>query len=268
MEIIKNKDDIEKLSENQFIGNPKLNNTRIIFNGKNNLFVCDNNIQINNAILTFNGDNSIVYICSNLNNNFNLDIHHNSTVFIGKDVLMGHSIVFNVQENQNLIIGDDCMIGNHVNIYTSDYYPIYNTHDKKRINYSDSVYIGDHVWIGRFTYISKGNKIGSGSILGDKTVLPSYQKIKSNMFLSGNPPKIVKTDVFFIKDFLGNNKPDDTLNSQSYISDVFIYSVKNNETLDLNKIDKIIKELSVEDRLEFIQKLFIRNKRLNRFTIN
>ena len=41
----------------------------------------------------------------------------------------------------------------------------------------------------------------------------------------------------------------------------------NKETLNLDQIDKILKDLNVEDRLEFIQKLFVRNKRKNRFTI-
>lgn len=267
MELIKNSMDVEELSENKMIGKPRLNNARIIFHGRNNILCCDSNISLNNAILTFNGDNSLVYIRSNINNNFNLDIYHNSTVFIGKDVLMGHSIVLNAQESQNIIIGDDCMIGNEAHIFTADYYPIYNSKDKKRINYSGSVYLGDHVWIGRFAYISKGNKIGSGAILGDKTFLPPFQKIKSNSYLSGNPAKIMKKEVFFIKDFVGNNKSEDTLNSQNYISGVFIYKFTNRETLDLDKIDKILKDLNISDRVDFIQKLFIKNKRTNRFAV-
>lgn len=267
MEIIKNIKDIEKLSENEIIGNPKLDNGRIIFNGKNNIFVCDENVIINNAILTFKGDNAIVYVRSNLNNNLILDIYHNSTVFIGKDVLMGHSIVLNILENQNLIIGDDCMIGNQVNIFTSDYYPIYSSKDKKRMNFSSSIFIGDHVWIGRFAYISKGDKIGSGSIIADKSFLQPYQKIKSNLYIGGNPARIIKKDVFFTKDYVGNNKLEDTLSSQKYLSDVFIFKFTNQETLDLDEIDKILKNLTVLNRLEFIQKLFVKNKRVNRFAI-
>ena len=267
MEIIKNSMDVEDLSENKIIGKPRLNNARIIFHGRNNILYCDANITLNNAIFTFNGDNSLVYIRSSINNNFNLDIYHNSTVFIGKDVLMGHSIVLNVQESQNIIIGDDSMIGNEVNIFTADYYPIYNSKDKKRINYSNSVYNGDHVWIGRFAYISKGNKIGSGAIVGDQTFLPPLQKIKSNSYILGNPAKILKNEVFFTKDFVGNNKSEDTLKSQNYISDVFIYKFTNQETLDLDKIDRILKDLTISDRIDFIQKLFIKNKRTNRFAI-
>ena len=47
----------------------------------------------------------------------------------------------------------------------------------------------------------------------------------------------------------------------------FIYDFVSNETLSMENIDKILKSLPVEDRLEFIQKLFVRNKRKNRFSI-
>lgn len=267
MESVKNVKDAENLTENKIIGNFKLNNSKITFHGKNNVLVFDDNINIDNSNFSFNGDNSLVYIRSNLKNNFILDIFHNSTVFLGKDISLGNSIVFNVQEGQNLIIGDDCDIGHKTIIYASDHYPIYSIKDKKRINFSTSVFIGDHVWIGRFVLISKGNQIGSGSILTDETFLPANRKIESNTLVSGNPGKVIKKDVFFTKDFVGNNKPEDTLNSQNYISDVFIYRFTNQETLDLNKIDSILKKLPIDQRLEFIQKLFIRNKRINRFAI-
>lgn len=267
MELVRTIKDVENLSENKIIGNFKINNGRITFHGKNNVLVFDDNININNAIFSFKGDNCLVYICSNLNTNFILDLFHNSTVFIGKDASMGDSIVFNVQEGQNLIIGDDCMIGHKVVAYTSDYYPIYSSKDKKRINFSNSIFIGDHVWIGRFVHIAKGNNIGSGSIIYDETILASNQNIKSNSLISGNPGKVIEKDVFFTKDYLGSKKADSTLNSQKYVSDVFIYNFTNQETLDLNKIDKILKDLNINDRLDFIQKLFIKNKRNNRFAI-
>ena len=57
------------------------------------------------------------------------------------------------------------------------------------------------------------------------------------------------------------------MNTKDYKSDVFIYELVNQETLDIDQIDMILKGLSVEDKLEFIQKLFVRNKRKNRFTI-
>ena len=42
------------------------------------------------------------------------------------------------------------------------------------------------------------------------------------------------------------------MNTQNYKSDVFIYEFVNKETLNMNQIDKILKELDINSRLEFI----------------
>ena len=76
-----------------------------------------------------------------------------------------------------------------------------------------------------------------------------------------------KENVFFTMDYVGFNKIEDTLSSKDYKSNVFIYEFNNNETLNLNKIDEILKKLDVEQKIEFIVKLFVKNKRKNRFFI-
>ena len=154
-----------------------------------------------------------------------------------------------------------------MNIRTADIYPIYDNQTKKRVNYAKSVFIGDHVWIGHLAYISRGVKIGSGSIIENNSFIPHNAKVFSNTLVVGNPAKIEKTDVFYVTDFLAHNNSERSLNTKDYKSDVFLYDYVNQETLDMNKIDEILKELTIDERLDFIQKLFVRNKRKNRFTI-
>lgn len=267
MEYIVNVTQFDQMKDNKIIGRPKLTDSVIVFHGKNNILVCDNNIELNNASLEFNGNNSVVYLGSHLRRGFKLRIFNNSTAFLGRDIDMGLSVGINVFENQNVIIGEDCFIGDYVFISNSDNYPIYTCDTKERINYSNSVYIGDHVYLGHKTYVSKGVKIGSGTIVDNSSLIPSNAKIPSNVYLSGNPAKLTKNGVFFTKDFLGKLTAEDSLNSKDYKSDVFIYNVVNQETLSIDKIDKILKDLDVESRLEFIRKLFIGNKRKNRFSI-
>ncbi|MEE0935632.1 MAG: DapH/DapD/GlmU-related protein [Methanobrevibacter sp.] len=267
MEYIINVTQFDQMNDNKIIGRPKLTDSVIIFNGKNNILVCDNNIELNNASLEFNGNNSLVYLGSNLRRGFKLRIFTNSTAFLGRDADIGLSVGINVFENQNVIIGDDCFIGDYVYISNSDNYPIYTCDTKERINYSNSVYIGDHVYLGHKVYISKGVRIGSGTIIDNASFIPSNAKIPSNLYLSGNPAKIIRNNVFFTKDFLGKLTLEDSVNSKNYKSDVFIYNVVNQETISMTQIDKILKDLDVESRLEFIQKLFIANKRKNRFSI-
>ena len=267
MEHIINVAQFDQMIDNKIIGRPKLADSHLVFNGKNNILVCDNNVELNKASIEFNGNNSIVYLGSSLKRDTKLRIFSNSTAFIGKYVDSGLALTINVFENQNVIIGDDCFIGDYVFISSSDNYPIYSCDTKERFNYSRSVFIGDHVYLGHKSSISKGVKIGSGSFIDNASFIPSTAKVPSGLYLSGNPAKVIKKNIFFTKDFLGKFTAEDSLNSKDYKSDVFIFSVVDKETLSMDSIDKILKDLDVESRLEFIQKLFIQNKRKNRFSI-
>lgn len=264
MEFIINVAQFEKMIDNKIIGIPELINSKINFFGKNNILVFNHQLKLENVILNFKGDNSVFYIASDLND-FELDIYNNSTCFIGKNNIIGQNIKFNIFESQNVIIGDDCVIADNFILSTSDCFSIYDSNNKERINFANSIYIGDHVWINNNVHISFGAMVGSGSIVGTCSVIPPNSKIPSNMYLAGNPIKIIKKDVFFTKEFLGHYNFDESLGSKTYKSDVFVFNFKKNETLDLDKIDEILKDLDVESRLEFIEKLFVQNKRKNRF---
>lgn len=269
METVKSIKDIENLKNNRINGNPEINNSTITFRGSNNVLYCEGNVKLVNAKFSFQGDNSIVYLSSAMNSqySFNLVIYNSSTFFIGREGNMSSPININIQENQNVIIGTGVTISSGVNIRTADIYPIYENESNKRINFAKSVFIGDHVWIGHLAYISRGVKIGSGSIIENNSFIPHNGKVKSNSVVVGNPAIIEKTNVFYTTDFLAHNRAEDSLNTQNYKSDVFIYEYSPQETLDMDKIDEIFKQLDVDSRIEFIQKLLVRNKRKNRFTI-
>lgn len=269
METVTSLNDIDKLYDNQIIGTPKLINSTFEFKGKNNIVYCEDNVELLSSHISFSGDNSLIYFSSTQNSQYplNLIISNGSTVFFGKDCAMIHPLNINVQENQNVIIGDDCSFGSGVNIRTSDAHPIYDSKNKQRVNFPKSVFIGDHVWLGHLAYISKGVRVGSGSIIENDAFVQSNATIPSNSLNIGNPSKIVKNNVFFLKEFVGLFRAEETLNSKYYKSNVFIYDFAEKETLNMDKIDKILKDLTISNRLDFIQKLFVQNKRKNRFTI-
>ena len=269
MEIVNSKEDIAKLEKNRIEGNPEITNSKISFKGINNILFCEGNVKITNANFAFEGNNSIVYLSSAMNSqySFTLIIYNNSTFFIGKEGNLANPVNINIQESQNVIIGAECSLSSGVNIRTADIHPIYDNKTMQRVNPAQSVFIGDHVWIGHLAYISRGVKIGSGAIVDNYSFVPHNARIHSNSLVVGNPVRVEKDNVFFTKEFLGYHTAEDSLNTQDYKSDVFIYEFVNQETLNLNQIDKILKGLSVEERLEFIQKLFVRNKRKNRFAI-
>lgn len=252
------------MKHNKIIGQPELIDAKITFFGKNNILVCDNNIKIEKSVLKFNGDNSIVYLASDLSDDFRLNIYNNSTVYIGKDVEIGSSLNISALEGHNVIIGDDCVFKDNIHISNSDGYSFYNCDSKEKFNFSASILIGDHVFVGNNVCVSKGAAIGSGSIIQDLSLIPSYGKIPSNVFASGNPLKITRTNVFFTTEFTGPYNNEDM---KDYKSNVFIYEIIDNETLSFDRIDKILKDMDVESKLEFIQKLFINYKRKNRFVL-
>ncbi len=268
MENVTNNNQIQELKDNKIIGNPTLANSNIKFIGINNILYCENDVNLVNCDIQFKGNNSLIYLSRNENNySINIHVFQDCTVYIGRDNTMAQPISINIQEHQNLIIGDDCIISSGTIFRTSDAYLIYDTISKKRINDSRSIFIGDHVWIGHQTFISKGSKIGSGAILDNNTYVPSNYSLKSNAIFAGNPAQLIKDNVFFTKDYNGGFKAEDTLNCENYNSRIYIYGPQLKETLDLITIDKIISELRIDERIDFIQKLFVRNKLHDRFSV-
>lgn len=268
MESIKNLEDVNSLKNNKLIGNPELVNSSIQFNGSNNILVCEGNINLINSQIVFQGDNSIIYLSYTKHDyNLNLFVRNNSTIFIGKNNELGSRISINVQEHQNVVIGDDGIIGNEVTFRTCDAHGIYDLNSKERINFSESIFIGDHVWIDHFAYISRGVNVGSGSIIGINSFIPPSCSINSNNYVFGNPVQLIRDNVFFTKEFTGVYTEEDTLNFSAYKSEVYKFDFVNGETLSFINVDKILKKLSVDERLEFIEKLFVKNKCKNRFSL-
>ena len=262
---IKNRDD---LTENKIIGNPILSNTTIFFAGKNNILVCEDNVNIRNSSIRFEGSNCVIYI-GYTKSSYTLDVHvfQNSTVYIGRDNKLSPTLHINVQEHQNFIMGDDCIVGSNFNARTADAHIVYDVNSKKRVNHSSSVFIGDHVWLAHQVYVEMGAKIGSGSIVNNNAHVYKHSVFKSNNLYAGNPAKLVREGVFFTKDYTGNFTEADTLNFNEYNSRLFIYEFTKGETLDLNRIDELISNLEPDQKVEFIEKLFIKNKQHNRFSI-
>lgn len=267
MESLNNINNVSSLKNNKVIGNPNLQNSNIVFNGSDNILYCENNVRLVNCNINFNGNNSLIYLSSSkFNYSLNILVFHDSVIYFGKDNNFSN-LNINVQEHQNVIIGDDCIFGPNAVIRTSDAHIIYDNDSKKRINFSSSVIIGDHVWIGHQAYICKGSYIGSGAIISNNSHVPSNTLIKSNTLNEGNPINLVKENVFFTKENVGPFTFNDSLDFDEYSSRIFLFENKTGETLDFNKINELLSDFDINNKIDFIQKLFIQNKKHNRFSI-
>lgn len=268
MESVNNEDQIKSLKDNKIIGNPILNKTKINFAGKGNILYCDTKVKISDSSINFKGDNSLIYLSSsNSNYSLNVQVSHDSVLYFGKDNNLVPKMSINAQEHKNVIIGDDCSISSNVRLRTTDAHSFYSTKTKTRVNYSGSIYIGDHVFLGHNAYIEKGVHIGSGAIIENNAHVNSNVHLKSNCLFGGNPVRLLGEDLFFVKDFPANNDVEGTVNSEDYKSNVFLYENVPGETLDLVKIDSLLDNFSVTEKIDFIQKLFVQNKKQNRFSI-
>jgi len=268
METISNENEINSLENNKIVGEPQIKNSKIIFHGKGNILYCENKVHIVGSTITFKGDNALIYL-SSTNSNYTMytQISHDSLLYIGKENSIVPRININAQEHKNVIIGDDGSISSNVAIRTTDAHSFYDVNTKKRVNHSGSVYIGDHVFLGHNAYIEKGVHIGSGAIIENNTHVNSNVKLQSNCIYSGDPIRLVEKEVFFTKDYPSGYDEEDTVNSEDYKSNLFIFNNVPGESLDLNKIDAMLSKFSVNEKIDFIQKLFIQNKKNNRFSI-
>ena len=108
---ISDANNLYKLKDNTFIGTlPKLTNSQINFNGKNNLLVCEEDVSLVNSRIDFNLDNSILYLSAN-NHNYcvNISINNNNACYIGKHNYFNGRLTIVLSESKNVVIGGGCI---------------------------------------------------------------------------------------------------------------------------------------------------------------
>ena len=260
---ISDANNLYKLKDNTFIGTlPKLTNSQINFNGKNNLLVCEEDVSLVNSRIDFNLDNSILYLSAN-NHNYcvNISINNNNACYIGKHNYFNGRLTIVLSESKNVVIGGGCIFSYNVVIRVGDGHVIYNSKSKKRINYSKSIFIGDHVWIGQNSMIFKGSQIGSGSIVGANSVV-SNKTISSNTTYAGSPAKLIHKNTFWTGHSTHEWNADDIEKMSEYDSDNFIFS-RDTNTVDFREVDEKFNTSLPEDILDYIKSNFLTGK--NRF---
>lgn len=244
---------------------PQLINSEIIFNGENNVLICEENVILNGSFINFYGNNSIIYLSSNYNHYMLfVNIFNNSVLFMDENNYFGSKLFLILSEEKSIFIGKDCMFSHGAAVRLADAHLIYDVDSMKRINLSEDVYFGDHVWIGQDALILKGTHVGSGSIIGARAVV-SNKKVKSNSIVAGVPSKEIKKNIFFDGRSVHKFTKNETEQFMQYSSDKWIYS-NENAKMGFNKIEEINKIEDIDLKIEKIIEL--RNdKNKNRFYI-
>jgi len=80
---------------------------------------------------------------------------------------------------------------------------IFDRKTKRYIDHAGHIIIGDHVWIGEGVYLNKRTAIADECIAAARSVITKPFS-ETHCLLAGNPAKVVKSDVEWVrnKDFL------------------------------------------------------------------
>lgn len=273
MEKVVNINDCENLTDNKVVFEKSDNcdviieNSEILFKGRNNTLYIENGVKIKGSRIAFEGDNNIVYLCkSNYNYILGLTLYNSSAFYMGEGNYINGKMNIILSERKHIFIGDYGLFSFGIWMRLADPHLIYGCDTLTRKNPTKSIFIGDHVWIGQGAMILKGTHIGSGSIIGAMSVV-SGKEIPSNTAYAGNPAKQVSKGVFFDKQSVHNFNQKQTEKYSKYDDTKYTYEYDKKSTLDFNEIDQALDKCnSSEEKLEFLHKIRSKNDK-NRFYI-
>ena len=182
---------------NKLLGTPpKTIGCQIVFNGKNNILMCEAGVTLKGGAIRFNGDNGVV-ILGKSKHVYCLDISvfNNCLFCMGRDCYTNGALHATCSEERYIVIGRNCLFSFGVWIRTADPHLVYDISSGNRINPSNDVLVGDNVWIGQDAILLKGTRIGSGSIVGAKSLVS--KQLHSNASWGGVPARLIRDGVFW-----------------------------------------------------------------------
>jgi len=170
-------------------------NSRIVFNGHNNLILISSNCRVSDYQIFIQGNNNYIEIGTNCLLNKGvlwIEDNHNQ-IKIGSGTTVEPKTQFSCIEGCSIITGNDCMFSSDILVTTGDSHSITDLKGT-RINPSKDIVIGNHVWVGHRVMIMKGTKIPSHSIVGAGSFVNKDFEIE-HVVLAGNPAKVIKENI-------------------------------------------------------------------------
>ena len=261
---------------NRIEGTPQsMRSSKLVFKGQGNTLVIEDGVKMDNCEIVFNGDDSIVYlrrsrhICK-----LNASLNHNSVLYIGRDTYMNGVLHVILSEQKHFFVGDEGLFSFDIWVRTADPHLIYDCDSMARINPSQSIYLGDHVWVGQSVLLLKGTQVDSGTIIGAGAVL-SGKKIPHNAVWAGNPPKEIKSGIFWERSCVHSWQDADTARSQDFREyaaassyplspEEFLYRFDPMQQLPFEELEAVFSARDTEAKLRLLRSLS-EDGRKNRF---
>lgn len=169
-------------------------NLRCVGNSNKNCVKIGKGTSLINCTFVFNSsDKNKITIgenCTLLSTEF---ILRNGSIVLGNGCTTGRNFRFAACEGKTITVGNDCQFSDAIQLWTTDFHPIYNL-KHVRINDAKDINIGHHVWIGSGALILKGASINDGCIVGARSVVTGFCKEKNGIYV-GVPARLVKNSV-------------------------------------------------------------------------
>lgn len=128
-------------------------------------------------------------------------VSNNCKIHFGKNFWSQSNLQLLLYNHENkLDVGDDCLFSNNITIRLGDRpHLIFDSETGEYIdNSTDGVLIGDRVWVGEKVYITKNVTILNDCILAVNSVVTKRFE-ETNCVIAGNPAKVVKKNVQWIR---------------------------------------------------------------------
>jgi acetyltransferase-like isoleucine patch superfamily enzyme len=128
-------------------------------------------------------------------------VSNNCKIHFGKNFWSEPNLQLLLYNHENkLDVGDDCLFSNNITIRLGDRpHLIFDSETGEYIdNSTDGVLIGDRVWVGEKVYITKNVTILNDCILAVNSVVTERFE-ETNCVIAGNPAKVVKKNVQWIR---------------------------------------------------------------------
>ena len=273
--IITDSQQFHELQEgNRLVGEaPRLNNSKVVFNGKGNVLFCEPSVTLENSAISFNGNNALIYLCRNRYiYRLSASVNRDTVLYIGRDNYMNGTMNIVLSEQKHCFIGSDGLFSFGIWIRNADPHLVYSCETGRRLNLSRSVFIGDHVWLGQSVMLLKGTQIDSGSIVGAGSVVAG-KKIPHNESWAGNPCARRAERVFWDRTCVHAWGEEDTRKHMEFSeyaarknlpSDIYQFSLEANQSIPYSEIDGNLSGSDVEEKMAYLNRI-TSNEAKNRF---
>lgn len=178
---------------------------KIIKNGENNIIKISKSAYIRKVKISVYGNNNIIEIGDNTYlHKVNIKIGfgncpiNNCTIRIGEKTSFNSTDIQLGESGSSLIIGDDCMFSFDIEITCSDTHSVLDM-EGNLINKGENITIGNHVWVGKEVKILKNTAIADNCIIAQNSIVTKKFDTR-NAVIAGNPAKVVKENINWVKD--------------------------------------------------------------------